>query len=524
MRILVAAPLAVLFILASSGCVRPPAEVNDMLDPTRTYTCLIRGGNVIDGTGAPGRPADVLVDGDRIAFVGEVPSGSIQVDRVIDATGKVVTPGFIDAHCHGDPFTTPDFHNYLAMGVTTICLGQDGDSPEEEDLTPWMDRVDARHPGVNIAMFVGHGTVRTLAGIGLKENPSDEEIARMCDLVARAMDDGCFGLTTGLEYDPGRFADESELIALAKPVCQRDGLIMSHMRTEDDPDIAGALAELIAQGVGGGCDVHVSHMKVTFGKRMERVDQLFAQMEAARRKGIHVTADLYPYTASHTTISIVYPDWARPPYDFASVVKERRPELEQYLRQRIALRNGPEATLFTSKPWAGKTLAQVADELGKPFEDVLIDDIQPGGASAAYFVIDERLMERLLADPHVVVSSDGSPTMLHPRGHGAFARVIRKYVVEKKLFTLEQAIHKMTGQTAEITGLDRVGRGRVDAGFHADLLIFDPVRVRDTATYEDPHQLAEGFDTILVNGHVIRDNGAFSSSNAGRVARKGESP
>lgn len=491
-------------------------------DPDHTYTILIRGGTVIDGTGAPGRRADVLLDGDRIAFVGDVPAEGIHVERTIDGTGKVVTPGFIDAHCHGDPLAAPAFHNFLAMGVTTICLGQDGDSPEQEDLTEWMDRVDAESPGVNVAMFVGHGTVRTLAGIGLKENPSKEEIARMCDLIAHAMDDGCFGLSTGLEYDPGRFADEHELIEIARPVCARDGLIMSHMRTEDDPVIAGALKELIDQGLGAGCAVHVSHMKVTFGNDVRRVDELLAQMEAARQKGIRVTADVYPYNASHTTISIVYPDWARPPYDFATVVKERRGELEEYLRHRIAQRNGPEATLFTRGPWTGKTLAQVAKELNKPFEDVLIDDIHPGGASAAYFVINETLMERLLADPHIMISSDGGPTMRHPRGHGAFARIIRKYVNEKKMFTLEQAVHKMTGLTAETIGLDRVGRGEIAPGFHADLLVFDPSRVRDTATYENPLQLAEGFDTIVVNGRLARDDGRFAERGAGRVVRKGE--
>jgi N-acyl-D-aspartate/D-glutamate deacylase len=407
--------------------------------------------------------------------------------------------------------------------VTTCCFGQDGESPEEHDYGAWMDRITARRPGVNIAPFIGHGTARNLAGIGMKVNPTAAELDRMAGVVADAMDDGCFGLTTGLEYDPGRFADEAELIAVARPVAARGGLVMSHMRTEDDPTIAGALAELLAQGVGAGCAVQVSHMKVTFGRDPARVDQLLAQMEAARQKGIRVTADVYPYNASHTTIDIVYPDWARPPHDFEKVVAERREELRDYLRKRIALRNGPEATLFTSAPWTAKSLAQVAAELGKPFEDVLIDEVHPGGASAAYFVINESLMERLLVDPHTMVSSDGSPFMRHPRGHGAFARIVRKYAVEKKLFSLETAIHKMTGFTAAATGLDRVGRGRIAPGFHGDALVFDPASVHDTATYEQPHTLAVGFETIFLNGRPARLEGTFAEQGMGRVVRRTES-
>ncbi len=515
--------LPVLLLLAAAGCTSLSKENSMTSKADNSYDFWIRGGTVIDGTGAPGRQADVLVRDGKIVQVGKVDLKGAHIERIIDATGKVVTPGFIDAHAHGEPLEHAKFHNCLAMGVTTISLGQDGESPEMPDPTVWMDEVDAAKPGVNIALFVGHGTLRNQAGVGLREDLGDADLEKMQQIAATSMDAGCWGLSTGLEYDPGRFADERELIAVARPVCDRGGMVMSHMRSEDDDKIADAVGELLAQGLGAGCDVHVAHMKVTYGKGAKRAEQLLASMDAARKQGIRVTADMYPYTASYTTISIVFPDWARPPYDFDEVVRTRRAELEEYLRKRIAQRNGPEATLFGSEPWTGKTLAEVADELGKPFEDVLIDDIKPGGASAAYFVMDEPLQERLMQDPHVMFCSDGSETGMHPRGHGAFARVIRVYVNEKRLLTLEEAVHKMTGLTAETMHLDTVGRGRLEPGYFADILVFDPAEVRDTATYDQPHQLAEGFDTVLVNGQLVRDAGEFTGPRAGRVLRKGES-
>jgi N-acyl-D-amino-acid deacylase len=472
------------------------------------YDLLIRNGTVIDGTGASGRKADLLIRGDRIARIGTTDPEGLLAKRVIDATGMVVTPGFINTHAHGDPLKTPDFESSLAMGVTTICLGQDGESPD--DLAAWMKEVESTRLGLNVATFVGHGTIRNLAGVGLQRNPSPRQIEAMQRLVRDALELGCLGLTTGLEYQPGSFANLEELIAVAQPVGRAGGLVMSHMRSEDDDAVDAALAELLAQGRGSGCPVHVSHIKVGYGHGAERAERLLVQMQAARANGLRVTADIYPYNASYTGIGIVFPDWAKAPHDYAEVVKTRR----------VAKRNGPQATLFGTGPWTGKTLAQVAPELDKPFEDVLIDDIGLGGADAAYFVMDAALQERLLIDPHVMTCSDGGPTSRHPRGHGAFARVIRKYVVERKLLTLEEAVRKMTGLAAATVGLDRLGRGRVAEGYAADLLIFDPRQVRDHATYEDPHQLATGFDWVIVNGQIARESGQATDVRAGRLLRR----
>jgi N-acyl-D-aspartate/D-glutamate deacylase len=503
----------VLAVTTLSGCV-----VSSNAHHAAQRIIWIRGGQVIDGTGAPRRTADVLIEGGRIAAIGEIDAGRAAGAQIIDAAGMVVTPGFIDPHAHGDPLESPSLENFLAMGVTTICLGQDGESAE--NIVDWMAAVEKTGPGTNIATFVGHGTIRKLAGVGLQRNPSKRQIARMQTLVREAMHRGCLGLTTGLEYQPGSFADVNELIALARPVAQAGGLVMSHLRSEDDDAIEAALDELFAQCAESGCPAHISHIKVVYGHGAARAERILAQMAAARSQGRRVTADIYPYTASFTGIGIVFPAWAKPPHDYAEVVQTRRAELADHLRRRVTLRNGPKATLLGTDPWSGKTLADVAADLGKPFEDVLIDEIGPSGAQAAYFVMDAELQERLLADPYVMISSDASPTMRHPRGYGAFARVIREYVVERGLLSLEEAVRKMTDLPARTTGLARRQRGRLAPGHAADVLVFDPNAVRDNATYADPHIPASGFAWVIVNGRVARERDRATGVRAGRMLRR----
>lgn len=498
-------------------------------------TLFLRNGRILDGTGAPPRPADIRIADDVIEAI--APPGEMTPDgaRVLDAAGKIIAPGFIDTHAHGDPIDDGAFENFLAMGVTTICLGQDGESPRLEDPTVWMDAVDQARPGVNIALFAGHGTLRELAGAGLTPKADAPALDRMAQLCEQAMRAGCLGLSTGLEYEPGCFADVEELVAVSRPVARLGGLAMSHMRSEDDATILSALDEFLAQGRGARCPVHVSHLKVVYARGVERAEAVLERMTAAREGGLRVTADLYPYVASYTTIGIVFPEWAKPPNDYAEVARTRRVELASFLRRKIESRNGPEATLFGTPPWAGKTLAQVAQMLDKPFEDALLEDIGPDGAGAAYFVMDPAVMERFLVDPHVMICTDGSPTMRHPRGYGSFARVIREYVVQRPLLLLEQAVYKMTGLSAYTLGLDVgagaetsrtipprsfVPRGFLARGYAADLVIFDPAAVRDESTFEHPHRLASGMDTVIVNGVVVRENAYPTGMRAGRMLRR----
>ncbi|MBI4953732.1 MAG: amidohydrolase family protein [Myxococcales bacterium] len=501
---------------AAGGPAPPPFASAPPFTSSERFDLVIRAGLVVDGSGAAATVADVLVRGDTIVHVGQV-DASVHTREAIDAKGRVVAPGFIDTHAHGDP--TEASRNYLAQGVTTLCLGQDGTSAGGDRVATWVKRHQKKRLALNAAPFVGHGTVRNAAGVGLAKRPTDPQIEKMASLVERDMKAGAFGLTTGLEYQPGSFATAAELVAIARPVAAAGGVVMSHLRSEDDDKIDAALDELLLQGRGSGARVHFSHAKIVYGKGAARAEALLAKLAAARAAGLGVTADIYPYEASYTGIGIVFPDFAKPPHSYTRVKRERHDELARWLRERVALRGGPEATLFGTAPYTGKTLAELAKQYGKPFEEVLIG-IGPGGAQAAYFVMDEAVQARLLADPFFMISTDGGPRSRHPRAYGAFSRVLSVYVKEKKVLGLEEAVRKMSGLPAETLGLER--RGLVRAGWAADLVVFDPARVRDRATYTEPNLLTEGMDYVLVNGEAVVAGGEPTKARPGRVLLHGD--
>lgn len=508
--------LAILAILATL-----PAAAEAQQREAR-YDWLIRGGSVIDGTGAPARTTDVLLREGRIAHVGPVDPDTLDVERTFDAGGLTVTPGFVDSHAHGDPVDEPAFENFRAQGVTTIVLGQDGGSPEAGGFGAHLDAVEAARPGVNVAYLVGHGTVRRESGVGF-DDPDADGLRRMAGLVEEALEAGALGLSTGLEYTPGNRAGADELAAVAAPVAERDGVVMSHVRNEDADAVDASVAELLEQGRRSGAAVHVSHMKVVLGSDPGHARRILDRMAEARDEGLEVSGDVYPYVASFTGLSLLFPDWARPPNDYRQVVRERREELAAHLRRRVESRNGPQATLFGSGPYSGTTLAEAADEAGQPFEDVLIE-LGPDGASAAYFVMDEEVMSVFLAGEGIAASSDGSPGMYHPRGYGSFARVIRQFVREERLLSLDEAVRKMSSLPASIVGLDDaekvdVRRGRIEEGWAADVAVFDPARIRDRADFQNPHRLAEGMEAVWVNGEPAWMDGAPTGEGSGVAIR-----
>ncbi len=476
---------------------RPPTFAS-----SETFTLLVRGGDVVDGTGAPRRRADVVVRGDRIVFVGDV-APEVRAERIVDATGAIVTPGFIDMHSHADP--KGDVEPALAQGVTTIVVGQDGASPSRH-IGAWLDEVDRGRPRVNVATLVGHGTARNAAGLGSKAHLRPEERASLAEIIDVGLREGAFGLSTGLEYDPGRFADADELAAAAKPVGARGGVVMSHLRSENDDEIDAAIAELVEQGRESGARVHIAHLKVVCGHGVARADALLEQLAAARARGIDVTADMYPYDASYTTIGILFP---KRPGSEADVLA--------YLKARVEKRNGPEATLFGSGPYAGKTLAEAAASRGVPFERILFD-LGPSGATAAYFVMDDALETRLFLDPFVSVGTDGGGGDPHPRSHGTFARVFAELVEKRHALSVEEAVRKMTGLAAQTLGLDG-DRGCLAPGCAADLDVFVPSELRTRADFLSPRVLAEGMRAVIVNGLVERAGAEPTRARSGRALR-----
>jgi N-acyl-D-amino-acid deacylase len=327
---------------------------------------------------------------------------------------------------------------------------------------------------------------------------------------------GTYGMSTGLEYVPGIYSEPQEILALAREVGAAGGVVMSHMRSEDDDRIDQSIDELAAQGAHAR--VHISHLKVVFGKGADRGRQLLAVIDSKRKAGVDITAEAYPYTAGYTGIAILFPEWALPPADYKSIVATRRAELAQHLERRMTKRGGPDAMLFGSQPYAGQTLAAAARAAGKPYVDFLID-LGPGGGEGAHFTIDEALQDVLFGDPSVAVCTDGSPGMRHPRSTGTYAKLFERYVREKGVLTVEQAVHKAAGLPAHILRVE--DRGTIKVGAKADLVLFDVANVQATSTYVDPFALAKGFDVVIVNGQIARENGVLQPGRHGRVLRAG---
>ncbi len=489
-------------------------------DYTKTYDLYIAGGTIVDGSGEPSYMADVIVSGDKIAYVGAIDATKIKAIQTLDASGKVVSPGFIDAHSHGDPLRedNDNLRNFLRQGITTVMLGQDGGNPGSNDkisFRDWIDAVNANGTGPNVATLVGHGTIRKLSGGGEKDKVSAEDQIKMEQLLIDAMKAGAYGLNTGLEYVPGRYADAAEMAGLAKVVGANDGLISSHIRNEDDDKVEASIAELIEQGKYAR--VNASHIKVVYGKTRAQGEAVLKQIRDARASGIDITADVYPYLASFGDMSYLYPEWAKREFEFNDAVQNRRKEFEEFLRAKIIRRNGPGAILVSSGEFSGKTVAEISEITGKDPEDIIID-YGHNGPRTAHFIMTKETQDAFITAPDVSISTDGSPTMRHPRSFGSFPKVIEEYVVRDKLLSLELAINKMTGQTAHIFRLK--SRGLLKQGYGADILVMDIQNVKANTTWTDIYAPPTGFDYVIVNGQVTDTSAKSSEPTYGRVLLK----
>ncbi|MBT5072260.1 MAG: amidohydrolase family protein [Kordiimonadaceae bacterium] len=511
---------ALLLITACSSNEQAAETTTDGPDYSLSYDLYIKGGTIVDGSGASSYAGDLLVSGDKIAYVGDVDASKVTASQTVDAAGKVVSPGFIDAHSHGDPLQEDNDHlrSFLRQGITTVVLGQDGGNPgynSDISFEDFIQQVNEQKSGPNVATLVGHGAIRRLSGGGEKDTVSPEDQANMEALLTQAMEAGAYGLGTGLEYVPGRYASVEEMAGLAKVVGAYDGLISSHMRDEDDDKVHASIAELIEQGKYAR--VNASHIKVVYGKTREQGNAVLRQLREAREAGIEVTADVYPYLASFGDMSYLYPDWAMREFEFNDAVENRRAEFKEFLTARIKRRNGPGAILVSSGEYSGKTVAEISEILGKDPEDVIMDYGHDGPATA-HFIMTKETQDAFITAPDVSISTDGSPTMRHPRSFGSFPKVIEEYVVRDKVMSLELAINKMTGQTANI--FDIQTRGLLKAGMGADILVMDLDNLRANTTWTDIYAEPTGFDYVIVNGHVIDTAPKSSGAIYGRALLK----
>jgi N-acyl-D-amino-acid deacylase len=473
---------------------------------------VLRGGEIIDGLGHPRRRADVGIDRGTITHVGVIDEAQSAREE-LDARGLVVTPGFIDLHSHADPFSNTK--HLSAMGVTTVVLGQDGVSPEPS-VGELLAKVDRSAIGVNVATLVGHSTARA-SGRGRSASDRAAVVERQ---VATALRDGAFGVSFGLEYDGARGADLAELEAALRPA--RDcGVGMAHLRSEDDDAVEASIDELLELGRRTKVPVHVAHLKVVLGEGAPRAEAILSRLERARGEGLRVTADLYPYDASYTTVAILFPSLARPPNTWADARRRHADTIREHLRARVTARNGPGAMTFGPGRYVGRTLEEVALSEGRPFEEVLLA-IGPAGGEAAYRVMDPALVMRLARDPFVAFGTDGSRTSSHPRGHGTFARALGPWVREQHLYTLEEGVRKATSLAASILGV--TDRGVVAVGMAADLVVFDPDVLTDRATFVSPHEEATGVHHVLVNGVLVRRSEKAVAAPRGGAALRSRCP
>ncbi|MGH6614508.1 N-acyl-D-amino-acid deacylase family protein [Sphingomonas sp.] len=472
---------------------------------------LITGASVIDGTGAPARPASVRIQGDRIVAIGELKP--LAEEQVVDAGGQVLSPGFIDTHSHHDRglFEQPDALPVTSQGITTIVVGQDGGS--ELPLPRLFARMAKMPVAVNIASYVGHNSIRAqVLGKDYKRVATAAEIDRMRAIVRAEMQAGALGLSTGLEYDPGIYATKDEVLTLAKEAARDGGRYISHIRSEDQY-IWAALDEIVEIGRATGMPVQVSHMKLAMTDWWGQADRYLGVMDRARAAGVNITGDVYPYEYWQSTLTVMFPK-----RDFTNR------ESAQFALDHLAPANGLLLSEFSpDRKLVGKTVAQVAAQRGIDPATALMQLIAESQAPGAEEMVIGTSMRsddvgKLIAWPSANISSDGQLNDRHPRGTGSFPRVLRQYVRGQHLLTLEQAINKMTGAAAAHMGL--TDRGVIRPGARADLVLFDPATVADRATSETPSAQSVGISRVWVNGGLVLKDGKPTGTRTGQPVRR----
>jgi N-acyl-D-amino-acid deacylase len=494
MRKHLARSLTLLFFLFVAG-----------LSAAQDKSVLIRNASIIDGSGRKAFNGDVRIRGASIVAVGSLSSS--KDDEVIDASGFVLAPGFIDIHNHSESGIQKEgtAANQVSQGITTLIAGPDGGSPAS--ISDYLRGLRGKI-ALNVGAFIGHGTVRGLVMAGdFQRKATDEEIAKMGERVDEAMRQGAFGLSSGLEYDRGYSATTDELIALSRIAAKYGGIYMTHMRDEED-GMLDALREAIGIGREARIPVQISHIKMGNKSVWGKSSEAIALISEARKSGLDITADAYPYTAWASTITVLVP----------SRKHEDRAEVEKG----IAAIGGADKVLITScsahPDYEGKTLDDVARSKNESAVDVYIAIVKDGGAGVVGHAMNEADVKAFYQTPWVMVASDGGIGSRHPRGTGTFPRVLGRFVRENRWLSLEEAVRKMSSLPASRLGLK--DRGKIKKGWKADLVLFDPGKVTDRATFTAPQLLSDGIRQVFVNGVVVWEKGKVTDNLPGEILRR----
>lgn len=510
------APLIVCLLVLLSAC-----------QSQEQFDIVVLHGKIIDGTEGGVFEADIAIVDDTIAFIGDLSQVSYTTKQSIDANSYTITPGFIDPHTHAmqdlsDSVANRNL-NYLMQGVTTVVTGSDGGSVLQigEKLQAW----EKQGIGTNAAIMVGHRTIRQRVMSMRDEEPTPAELRNMKTLVAKGMDEGALGFSTGLYYAPASFASTEEVIELAKVAAEKGGMYDAHIRDESSYNIGllAAIEETIEIGKRANIPVNISHIKClgvdVWGQSAAAVELV----NQARAAGVKVTADQYPYRASGTHLDrALLPKWAfADGLDFETKFKD--PAYATRLRAAVVdnlrRRGGPESLLFVfakDQEIQGKTLAAVAANWEMDPVETALHIIQNGSAAVASYNMQESDIHYFMQQDWVMTSSDGSNA--HPRKYGSFPKKIKTYVLEKKVLTLPEMVRRSTGLTAETFGM--AGRGKILEGYKADILIFRPEEIKDNANFIEPDQLAEGMHWVILNGELVIDQGKYQGQLAGQVIRR----
>lgn len=529
---------------------------------------VITNVRIADGSGAPLYEGEVLVENEHIAAVavGRLPESKRKEDTVvIDGGGKILAPGFIDAHSHSDLaiLLDPVLGPKIRQGITTEILGQDGISmaplPKEyisdwrkniggldgdsddfdwnyETVKGYIDRIDRAKTTSNAAYLVPHGNVR-LAAMGFSDSdPTSDELTKMCEITEEAMKDGCVGLSSGLIYIPCVYGKTEELIELCKVVARYDGLFVVHQRSEAN-QILESMDEIIRIGRESGVRIHFSHFKICGKNNADKFESVLARLENARKEGITVSFDFYPYVAGSTMLSAIVPPWAHVGGTDEMLKRLEESQTRERIKKEMAESDSSWDNFVEFASTAGIYITSVVSEknkylVGKSLDEIgVIQHKDPLDAACDLLVEEENQvgmidfygleehLDAFVQRPEMSVCTDGLlGGKVHPRAYGAFPRIISEYVKKKKLLSIEEAVYRMSGFPASLLKIER--RGEVKEGNFADLVIFDPETFGDRGTYTDPKQFPDGLSLVMVNGSVVFDGKAFHTTDCGKFLRR----